>query len=679
MIAPISFRVLFQLLVAFLVLFAAPPSQALDAGPADVSMDIGYVVDPTRSLGLADILALAPERFQRSERSDLNFGYTHDAAWLRVIVQAESDRALLLSMSPNFVDLVDIYVAPLGVGTSIRDFRHIATGDHRSVPRDGFSGLHDIVELDLKAGQPMVAYIRLAAIGSVLTTNVQLIAKAEQPTYEAMVTLVTGAWFGAAAILVVIQLVFYYYDRRPHYILLALSTVTAFITYVGTLGISRLLLFPDGGAGNDIFVSASLWFGLTVTALAAAFILDLRENSRWLFRIFLAIALAGLIGAALGVAGLNLFFAPIGSLIGVVLTALAAFQAVRTASSGGTATWLRAAAYIVLWIGVVITMAQRTALADWPNWAAHTYAVACVLQVILLTAALGVRLRAAETLNRVMQGQALVAARAAEEYANALVEERTRELAAASKTAEDALEAELQSQRQQMRFMEVVSHQYRTPLAAIRSSIDSIGLSLAGDDGANRTRIASVRRSIGWLVEILEVNLARSALQGASFHPQFSSVALGSVLSAACQRADDLLNSPAIHVDLPSGSADLRIRADAGMLELAILNLLENAVKYTAPKGEAAVTLALETESPADGRSRVAITVRDRGIGIPAADLPHVFHSAFRGSNTGGAEGTGMGLPLVAKIVTVHGGTVDVESAEGEGTSVRITLPLEAG
>lgn len=364
MIAPISCRLVFPLLAAFLVFFAAPASRALEAGPAGVSIDIRYVVDPTRSLGLADILALAPERFRPSARSDLNFGYTQDAAWLRVIVEADRDRALLLSMSPNFVDLIDIYVAPLSAGTAASGFRHIATGDHRPVPRDGFSGLHDVVELDLRAGEPTVAYIRLAAIGSVLTTNVQVVAKAEQPAYEAMATLVTGAWFGAAAILIVIQLVFYYYDRRPHYILLALSTVTAFITYVGTLGISRMLLFPQGGAGNDVFVSASLWFGLTVTALAAAFILDLRETSRWLYRIFLAFALVGLVGAALGVAGFNLVFAPIGSLVGVLLTALAAFQAVRTANSGGTATWLRAAAYIVLWIGVVITMAQRTALAD---------------------------------------------------------------------------------------------------------------------------------------------------------------------------------------------------------------------------------------------------------------------------------------------------------------------------
>ncbi len=89
-----------------------------------------------------------------------------------------------------------------------------------------------------------------------------------------------------------------------------------------------------------------------------------------------------------------------------------------------------------------------------------------------------------------MTAEALLASQVAEQHANTtMVEEKTRELAVAKKVAEDALRAELQSQEQQVRFMEVISHQYRTPLAAIRSNVDAIGVSLPDSDAANRERL----------------------------------------------------------------------------------------------------------------------------------------------------------------------------------------------
>lgn len=644
------------------------PLQAQALEPA--SVDIGYFTDASRSLELGQILAMDGAEFVQHRRSDINFGYTRNAVWLRIAVESDRDRAVLLSLSPNFVDLIDIHVAEQRPALTTGDFHHIATGDHRPVPADGVSGLADMVELDLRGGETTLVYVRLAAIGSALTTDVQVYAKEEGALREAASTLTAGAWLGSMAILIVVQLVFFYYDRKPRYLLLALATLMAAIVYTGTLGLSRVFLFSDGGTGNDTFLAVSIWLGLTASTLAAISILDLRESSPWMNRLFLGFAVMGLVGAVCGILGLHLVFAPFGSMASILLATLGAFQALRTANAGENATRLRAAAYGVLWVGVIAVMTQRTAVIDLPNWVAHTYAIACVLQTILLTAALGVRLRAAENLNLVMQRQALRAARVAEEHANALVEERTRELAAARQTAEDALRAELASQQQQVRFMEVISHQYRTPLAAIHTHVDNIGLSLPRADETNRTRLDRVRKSIQRLVEVLEVNLSRARLQGPSFQPVLVRTPIAAVIEAAAARGHDLLQSTIV-TETSSDIAGTRVRADADMLGVAIINLLENAVKFSRPKSREPVILSCRLDN---GNAVVAVT--DKGIGIPAAEIDGIFSATWRGSNVEGVDGSGMGLSLVARIAAAHGATVRAASVQGQGTTITISLPI---
>ena len=639
---------------------------------ADIPVDIRTFTDPSRNLTLAQVLALDEAQFTQARRSDINFGYTRDAVWLRIAITGESDRSVLLSLFPNFVDLIDIYAAPAASGTRAGDFSHLATGDHRPLPADGLSGLYDAVTLDLVAGETTLVYVRMAAIGSAVTTDVRVYPAEERPWRETLSHLAVGMWFGSMAILIVIQLVFFYYDRKARYPLLAAATLAASLVYTGTLGLSRAFLFPEGGPSNDIFLSMCIWIGLSASALAAVHILELKGRNPWMHRIFLAFIVLGLIGAVFGMLGHQLVFAPFGAMASILLATLAAFQGLRTVNPGGNAARLRAAAYCVLWAGVVIIMLQRSAMIDLPNWVTHAYAVACVLQTVLLTAALGVRLRAAEALNLVMQQQALNTAKAAGDHANRLVEERTRELAAARQTAEEALRAELSSQRQQVRFMEVISHQYRTPLAAIRTHVDNIGLSLPRVDEANHTRLERVRKGIQRLVEVLEVNLSRARLQGPSFAPMLVRTPLADIIDAAASRGRDLLQST-ILTEIAPEAAGLRILADADMLGLAIINLLENAVKFGKPGSRAPVILSCYVKN-----GEALISVSDRGIGIPAQEIGRIFDPAHRGVNVGAVEGSGVGLSLVARIAAAHGGSVRAESTLEQGTTITIRLPLPA-
>jgi two-component system phosphate regulon sensor histidine kinase PhoR len=110
---------------------------------------------------------------------------------------------------------------------------------------------------------------------------------------------------------------------------------------------------------------------------------------------------------------------------------------------------------------------------------------------------------------------------------------------------------------------------------------------------------------------------------------------------------------------------------DAGLLEQALVNLIDNAVKYSPPASVVSVVARSEDDC-------LAIEVKDQGIGIPARDLPRVFERFYRVDKARSRElgGTGLGLAIVRHVAMAHGGSVSVESWEGEGSTFRMRIPL---
>lgn len=657
---------------AALQLLGVAHAHAMDiasAGQRSPEFRIDMLIDPSRKLTLEDVLSIdAQGGFKPLSGSGISLGYTDDAAWLKLSIKSDEEQQQLLSLTPNFTDLLDVYVARRAGALKFDDFIHMAMGDHRPVER-GLSVFQNIVPLELRADETTLVYIRAAAVNSTLLLKAELYPPAEHTLRTSFQVLAYGTWFGGMAVLLVIQLVFYHFDRRSPYGLLALATFIAILAHLGTQGLSRVLLFPQGGNGNDYFTAMTAWGGLFASAIATASILELARDAPRLNRAFQWGACLGLVGIVFAAVDANIVFAPVGTIAIILLSTLAAYQGLRTANRDGIATRLRAVAFVVLWLGLVSTLAQTNGASPLLPWAAHAYGVSVLVQTVLLTGSLAARLRAAEARNREMAYDALAASQAAEQRANAMVTEKTRQLADAKQRAEEALQAELSSQEQQVRFMEVISHQYRTPLAAIRTHVDNTVFSLPKDDAANRARLERIRRGIARLVEVLEVNLSRSRLQGPSFRPSLVRASVGEIVEAAVRRGLDLLQHDIV-VAMPPDVASVRIMADRDMLGIAIINLLENAVKFSKGFSEEPVTLACALVE-----GRLAISVSDKGIGIPERELDGILGQQVRGSNAKGLEGTGMGLSLVARIMAAHQGSVEIESQIGCGTTVRIILP----
>jgi signal transduction histidine kinase len=227
--------------------------------------------------------------------------------------------------------------------------------------------------------------------------------------------------------------------------------------------------------------------------------------------------------------------------------------------------------------------------------------------------------------------------------------------------------------RQQMEFVAAVSHELRTPLAVIRSAGENLADGVVADADNVRRYGSLVRtegRRLSDMVErVLEFAGANS---GASRRPHVDvdvAHVAAEAIDAIAPDARDRAVTIAARIDrtIPA------ISGDPDALRSAVQNVVGNAIKYSA--SGASIDVIVDAR---DGRVRVAVL--DRGLGIDAADLPHVFKPFYRGRRAVDAQirGTGVGLSVVRHVVDAHRGEVSIESRPGEGTSVTILLPAIA-
>jgi signal transduction histidine kinase len=144
---------------------------------------------------------------------------------------------------------------------------------------------------------------------------------------------------------------------------------------------------------------------------------------------------------------------------------------------------------------------------------------------------------------------------------------------------------------------------------------------------------------------------------------------LTALVREACQLQREL--TPKAHIQDPAEARPLIVYGDASLLSQLFSNLLSNAVKYSPNGGLIRVTASQEGV-------QIAVVIEDRGIGIPESDRQRIFERYYRGSNTSGIAGSGVGLSLVSAIVDLHKGTISLDSREGDGSRFAVRLPAAA-
>jgi two-component system, OmpR family, phosphate regulon sensor histidine kinase PhoR len=220
-------------------------------------------------------------------------------------------------------------------------------------------------------------------------------------------------------------------------------------------------------------------------------------------------------------------------------------------------------------------------------------------------------------------------------------------------------------------FVANVSHEFKTPLTAIRGFAETL-LAGALDDADHRARFVEIIRDHAERLTRLTDDLLRlSKMEAGQFALEFKQVDAAELLLQCMETARFGAEQKKLKIELQYGQKMPPVRGDSGRLRDVIQNLLDNAVQYT-PAGGRIVVSAHAMNGD------VVFDVTDNGIGIPQADLGRIFERFYRVDDARSREagGTGLGLAIAKHIVEAHSGKIWVESAVGEGSSFHFSIPI---
>lgn len=305
-------------------------------------------------------------------------------------------------------------------------------------------------------------------------------------------------------------------------------------------------------------------------------------------------------------------------------------------------------------------------------WWRSRWFLAGALATFVLAALGGVRWRVATERRRTRELERRIAERTDDltRYASALADH----LQNVDRTNEQTRRAEAMRRELFAR----TSHELRTPLTAILGFSELLERSLADRlDDRERRYLSNVRESGEWLLREINELLEHLKLEAGRVEIQLDDVELDTMIASVVSLMEGFALHRSVRLEVKREDELPTVRADAAKLRQVLTNLISNAIKFS-PSGSAVEVVArpLDESRSGWGQAGYELEVRDQGPGIAAADLGSIFEPYRRAGAGESAPGTGLGLPIVRQFVELLGGTVEVDSAPGHGSTFRVRLPV---
>ncbi len=661
-------RLVFGVLIGLMLGMVSARASALVLTGEDLTVaaagHLAVLRDAEGRMTVDDVIA-ARETFQPIPGT-FNAGYSPQGAWwLRLTVQPDQggDGEWLLELTAPFTDAIDVY-APAVIGATLRPSVHRRTG--ALVPlaeRELISHLY-VVQTDLTAGAKQDIYIRIAGKRA-LTASLTLWRESAFLGHLTSHALLIAFIVGAACITALGSVIFGVWLRASAFVWYGAYLSFAALVVLGNSGLTAFLL---SGLSPALVIRLQGMIGCT-TIMSGAFMVraifcaDGRHPV--VSRIFAGIGLAAGGSVAAAALGYYSLVAPVliaGLLLMCVLLPWLAIMRVkrREPAAGWYCFGFSAYSLSGIWFCLmVLGIVPMSTIGE------RGYQISSLLTMVAIFVGLATSVRAGARERRGLQEKLLRASQQNERELEQAVAQRTAALEseiAARRAAEAAL---VEAMREQRHFLVIVSHEFRTPLAAIRVAIAIIERRLGAADAMAQREAARIIRTVSRLSQMIDTFLAEEVLDKTSVQLRRAPINLSALAQDICQdhAAQSRRDIRCVAADAPA------IDADCDLLRTAIENLVTNAIRYT----EGQIRVAVQPDT--DG---VAVVVEDEGPGIPEDERLLIFERYYRASSTRSHAGIGIGLSIVRKIITLHGGRATVEGAPGHGSRFTLWLPYAA-
>jgi two-component system, LuxR family, sensor kinase FixL len=257
-----------------------------------------------------------------------------------------------------------------------------------------------------------------------------------------------------------------------------------------------------------------------------------------------------------------------------------------------------------------------------------------------------------------------------------LVVERTQSLNATVEAllkAKEEVSLSLEKEKElgllKSRFVSIASHEFRTPLTSIQLSVSLIEKYAEPFNSTNIVKhVGKIKSAVGNLTSILNDFLSLEKLESGKQEPTYHDFNLVKFSETITEEMQVLAKQNQNIIYQHTGTKST-IRLDQNLLKNCIVNLINNAIKYSGENSFIGFTTEINER-------QCVITVSDNGIGIPLADQKHLFEAFFRAHNTGNVPGTGLGLNIVARYTHLMNGKIVFKSEVNQGTLFIITFPM---
>lgn len=629
-------------------------------------------VDQVRALaGQGSFNSLAvPDR-------NINLGFSSTAHWLRVVIDDPGEAATtwVMEIAYQAPDLVDVYLP---------DGSIVLAGALRSRPAQQLE--HPFLALPLRLSPGHNELFLRVQSASALTLPLRIWAPVEFLKHVQRTSVMQALYFGALAAMTLYNLflAFSLKDRRfGLYVLFALMLCMGMLS--GN-GYGRMYLWPEALEFDRV---AQTFFLCLAAAFSVAFsraFLQLDDGRQVTHRVLrlaewvlLGFSLFFLGAAFVGwsLEGLYTVLIAVATLTGVLLL----WAGARALLKGRKGMRFFMLAWTVLWVGV---FAASFRMLGWlPSNTLTLYAVqiSSVLEMLLLAFALAeiVHLEReqrdqAQAIALRLEQNLVTQLKASEERLEQAVQSRTGELQAVLARQQLLLD-------QYVRFGALISHEFRNPLGIVQSQISLLRRQAQADDAQSTRRLEIIASAVRRLLQLFERWLQGGRLQHLEKDLQIEPLRIDLWLDHLLQsqpqyQASHRLRVQPLQGDDTNPPGGWQVMADDRLLEIAVLNLLDNACKYAPADTE--VCIELRQGQSADGRLQIGIAVIDQGRGLSLEEQDRLFDDYVRLQPEGPVHGIGLGLVFVKRIAELLGGSIELKSSPCQGSTFCLWLPRQA-
>jgi len=556
-------------------------------------------------------------------------GYTKDVHWYRFTlirgINAPSD--WVLDLGEPYINELDVFFP-----TQDGSFQQVQLGDHVPMAGRALPGTRHALPLTLPVGQETTILVR-AASTSTLSFNAIIWHPNAFTAQTARHSFFYGIHLGGLGIVVFIYLVFGIWLKQKT--LLAYSTYVAMLCLLnsGVNGFSMLLFPSASGSIFDALVSIGNIGGIIAVIVMWDLVMNLKIEFPRIHRLYMIAALMGIIALPFSFGELYRIIAPAITLLGasfivlsLVLIGILLFHRGRDTHLtyffiGFLATATGGATSVLMTLGAI----------PFNTYTAYAYQFTSIIHILFLAIGLAHRIRDIERA-RIQANQDLL--------------------------------LEIRRTEDQRHFVALMSHEFRTPLAVIDKAAQMIQITLPEVQSTVADRLNRIRSRAKKLSKLVEIFLTSQALAHEENALNKTSTDLVKILD------DIILNTEAQErISISIRPTQLIWLLDEDLFTIAIANLIDNALKYS-PAGSK-IDVKLKSND-----SGLELLIKDKGRGMNVDELSRIGNMYFRGQSASDIKGTGLGLHIAWKIITAHGGTLEVQSQVKEGTSMTIKIPV---